>query len=243
MSAPVHWFDLIRMLLDGKKPLGQKSAYAEFVSLNERCVGSFWAWRALEPDERESLVSDWVMDFVKLYREGRLIEESLPGLWKKHAQWRCVSYLRRKRREPGAGEPPDQPDPSPGLEEVIDGEDARWAVRRAVDELDSKLREVIKLRFEERLARAEIATRMGLPVGRVRGLEVKALSELRTQGLPPPSASTSATSPRARHDAEPTRDSGAEPQTVGAAAPEALRPAPTTSAPRPGSWPMRSSSV
>jgi RNA polymerase sigma-70 factor (ECF subfamily) len=178
----VRWFELLHLLTNASNPAGQRNAFAELYALTARCLGP-GAWRALAPDERESLAGECVVRFVELYREGRLTEATFPGLVKTHATRRYLDLLRRRKRQTREdGElPEDLPDPAAGAaaDEQVDIEAERQALRKALGELDGKQRQVLELRYAEGLTRAEIAKRLRLGSGQVRTLEANGLIQLR----------------------------------------------------------------
>ena len=178
----MRWFELLHLLTNASNPAGQRNAFAELYALTARCLGP-GAWRALAPDERESLAGECVVRFVELYREGRLTEATFPGLVKTHATRRYLDLLRRRKRQTREdGElPEDLPDPAAGAaaDEQVDIEAERQALRKALGELDGKQRQVLELRYAEGLTRAEIAKRLRLGSGQVRTLEANGLIQLR----------------------------------------------------------------
>jgi len=178
----VRWFELLRLLTDAGYPAGQKAAYAELHALTARCLGPA-AWRSLAQDERDSLVGDCVLRFVELYREQRLVESTFPGLVKLHATRRYLDLLRRRKRH--AREDRELPEEiaeagdTRTAEARLDAEVERRELRQALGALDDKQRQVLELRFGQRLTRAEIAKRLGLGGGQVRRLEANGLIQLR----------------------------------------------------------------
>jgi len=183
-NARVRWFELLRLLADSEQPAGQKAAYAELYGLTARCLGPA-AWRGLEPDERDTLVGECAVRMVELYRQQRLVEPTFPGLVKTHATRRYLDLLRRrKRRAREDRELPAElrdPDEAQAADARLDAEAELRAVRRALEELDGKQRQVVELRYIEGLTRAEIASRLGLGSGQVRGLEANGLIQLRAR--------------------------------------------------------------
>lgn len=178
----MRWFELLRLLADAGHPAGQKAAYAELHALTARCLGPA-AWRTLAEDERDSLVGDCVVRFVELYREQRLVEPTFPGLVKIHATRRYLDLLRRRRRH--AREDRELPEEiaevgDAGTPEArLDAQAELRALQRALGALDDKQRQVLELRYAQKLTRAEIAKRLGLGSGQVRRLEANGLIQIR----------------------------------------------------------------
>jgi RNA polymerase sigma factor (sigma-70 family) len=183
-DARVRWFELLRLLADAEHPAGQKAAYAEFHGLVARCLGPA-AWRSLAPDERDSLVGECAVRMVELYRQQRLAEPTFPGLVKTHATRRYLDQLRRRKRHAREDRelPPDLRDPgeAQAADARLDAEAELRALRSALAELDDKQRQVVELRYLEGLTRAEIASRLGLGSGQLRGLEANGLIQLRAR--------------------------------------------------------------
>jgi RNA polymerase sigma factor (sigma-70 family) len=178
----VRWFELLRWLADADHPAGQQAAYAELHALTARCLGPA-AWRSLAPDERDSLVDECVVRFVELYRQQRLAEPTFPGLVKTHATRRYLDLLRRKKRRAREDRelPQELPDPDEAgaVDARLDAEAELRALRSALGLLDAKQRRVLELRYLEGLTRAEVASRLGLGSGQLRGLEANGLIQLR----------------------------------------------------------------
>ena len=79
----------------------------------------------------------------------------------------------RRRTEPlpdGGAEPASVIGLPDGVERAYD----LWTVRQAIDELPNEEREIIRLQHLEELTQAEVAERLGLPVGTVKSRSFRA---------------------------------------------------------------------
>jgi RNA polymerase sigma-70 factor, ECF subfamily len=79
----------------------------------------------------------------------------------------------RRRTEPlaeGAAEPASVVDLPEGVERAYDV----WTVRQAIDALPDDEREIVRLQHLEELTQAEVADRLGLPVGTVKSRSFRA---------------------------------------------------------------------
>ena len=87
--------------------------------------------------------------------------------------------IRRERRRPLQAELPD--DIAVGSEddaEAVERSWTRWEVRRAIDELPTREREVARLAYVEGLSHREIAARLGVPIGTVKSRTARTQARL-----------------------------------------------------------------
>ena len=88
----------------------------------------------------------------------------------------CLDELRRKRpllfselKAPGHGDEDEPspvemlPDTSPPPQDVVEQHDTQWALRRAIQTLSPKMRQVVLLRYEGQLSFAEIGRTLTIP--------------------------------------------------------------------------------
>lgn len=79
--------------------------------------------------------------------------------------------LRRTEPLAGAGaDPPSVVDLPAGVERAYDV----WMVRQAIEELPDEEREIVRLQHLEELTQAEVADRLGLPIGTVKSRSFRA---------------------------------------------------------------------
>ena len=91
----------------------------------------------------------------------------------------CLDMIRRERRRPLQAELPD--DIAVGSEddaEAVERSWTRWEVRRAIDELPTREREVARLAYVEGLSNREIAARLGVPIGTVKSRTARTQARL-----------------------------------------------------------------
>jgi len=104
--------------------------------------------------------------FLKLHEQWDGVQN--PRAW----LFRCVRNLSSNRRrdearEVPAGEVPESDDPAPLPDEALARMESRGFLRMVVAELPAEDRDLVRLKFEERLGYAEIGRRTGLGIGNV----------------------------------------------------------------------------
>ena len=87
------------------------------------------------------------------------------------ARTTAIDLSRRRSRAAPAAPVPDEPDMVDELDHLLRAE----AVRAALDRLTTEHREVLDLAYFRGLTQAEIATRLGLPLGTVKSRTYYAL--------------------------------------------------------------------
>lgn len=95
------------------------------------------------------------------------------------ARNRRVDLLRRRRPEPDPEEPMLQAEPAPDGESLARGAARDTRVRQALLDLPSDQAEAVRLAFYDGLTHGEVAERLGLPLGTVKGRLRLALGRLR----------------------------------------------------------------
>lgn len=91
----------------------------------------------------------------------------------------CIDVVRRSRRRPVTTELTDEVDPS-AMDGMAEVERAwtRWEVRRAIDQLPPRERDVARLAYVDGLTHVEIAARLDVPVGTVKSRTSRAHARL-----------------------------------------------------------------
>jgi RNA polymerase sigma-70 factor, ECF subfamily len=132
-----------------------------------------------EPGMAEELVQE---SFLRLWRSAGGYDPergSVRTFLFTIARRAAVDLLRRRASRPLAT---GEPDGSAALDdEAFDALLLRLDVRDALDSLSAKHREVLELMLEEDLGRAEIAARLGIPVGTVKTRAFYGLRALRLE--------------------------------------------------------------
>lgn len=92
---------------------------------------------------------------------------------------RALAVIRRRRRETLGAEPvetaDDSPDPLARLERSADGE----ALRRCMEELEPRLQRLLVMAYVEGLSHAQLAARLGLPLGTIKSSIRRSVESLR----------------------------------------------------------------
>lgn len=137
-----------------------------------------------DPGQAEDLVQE---TFVRLWQSAPRFDAergSVRAFVFTLAQRAAVDQLRRASVRPRLvaaaqdGSVPEPVDPVGG-EELVERVVQEFTVREAVQRLSPKHREVVELTFDEDLSDAQIADRLGVPVGTVRSRTYYALRALR----------------------------------------------------------------
>lgn len=134
------------------------------------------------PEVAEEVAQD---AFERVWREARSYraERGSPRTWLLAiARNAAIDRFRRSggrvARERPLDESAERPDPA--AEDLLDRAVRSDRVRRALDGLPPEQREVIALSFYGGYAQSEIAARLGVPLGTVKGRARLALAKLRT---------------------------------------------------------------
>jgi len=107
-------------------------------------------------------------------------------------QYRAIDVLRRESRRRGhetAGDEALQRPADESVEQQTIVRDEARVIRGLLDAIPSKQRQVIELAYVDGLSQSEIATRLKLPLGTVKGQTRLGLEKLR-EAFPHPSAGT-----------------------------------------------------
>ena len=122
-----------------------------------------------KPEVAQDLVQD---AFLKLHANQSAVLEPKPWLYRTVHNL-AMNYHRKENRvislsdENQAGHPATESAPEPMPDEYISRIEAIGQMRLALAHLDSKKRELLRLKFEEELSYKEISARTGLSVGNV----------------------------------------------------------------------------
>lgn len=157
---------------------GDVNAFAFLEKKYRRIVG--FLIRKMVRDEAD--VEDLTQDtFVKAFNAlpGFRFEYYFSKWLYKIASNRCIDYLRRKRFQATSLDKPvtardgsefvyEPPDLGPVADELLLAKERAQLLKRALDELPEKYRQVIRMRHEEELEYQEIADKLKHPLGTVK---------------------------------------------------------------------------
>lgn len=111
------------------------------------------------------------------------------------ARTRAIDALRRDERfrhdEWPDDDGPENPDPAPPAQDLLDATRGARALHAALEALDPKARQLVALAFFRGCTHEEIAAQEAMPLGTVKSLIRRALQQLR-RALEPPAAGTAA---------------------------------------------------
>jgi len=124
-------------------------------------------------------------------------QEAFLRIWKQAPRWRpgqarfdtwlhrvglnlCYDRLRRRREDPAA-DPPEQPDPAPRPDEILDAVQASQRMSTALAALPGRQREALVLQYYQGLPNTEAAALMGISVDALESLLARARRNLRRQ--------------------------------------------------------------
>ncbi|MBZ5637482.1 MAG: sigma-70 family RNA polymerase sigma factor [Acidobacteriia bacterium] len=147
---------------------GDRDAFADLVRRYQSLVAGV-AWRyGIRRDDIEDIVSEVMIKVFKnlhLYRPDYPFSTWLYRLAANHV----LDQGRRARREHGRTEMPAEiADDTPGPGEGMEGRERAALVRSALEEIDSRYREVIFLVYVEGNRVDEVARTLGIPEGTVK---------------------------------------------------------------------------
>ncbi len=153
-----------------------------FRGLYERCGGRLYGL-ALRITRQPALAADAMHDaFIQVWQQASRYDPArgdaeawLIGL----VRYRALDIVRRRGRDTLGYEPDDAPDDAPGpLERLIGGSEAD-ALRRCLATLDIERQRLLTLAFTDGLSHAELAERLGAPLGTVKSWIRRSLAALR----------------------------------------------------------------
>lgn len=160
---------------------GDRQAFASLVARCHREVFGYFVRIAGDRDLAEDLTQECFLRLLRgaaHYSPGRPFRPWLYGvaanLWRDH--WRRIS---RKRETTAAAASADAPDPTPSVEERVEGRMLADRLGVAVRRLPPETAQVIVLRFCHDLRVREIAETLGLPEGTVKSRLFYGLRRLR----------------------------------------------------------------
>jgi RNA polymerase sigma-70 factor (ECF subfamily) len=154
---------IVREVLDGRT-----ERFRELVTRYQNLVAGI-AWRSgCRREDAEDVVSEV---FLKVYRnlhQYRPDHAFSTWLYKLTAN-HVVDRSRRMKKERGRTEMPEQvEDRSPGAEDTMETDERHTLVRKALERVDRRYREVMHLVYVEGLKVDETARVLGLPEGTVK---------------------------------------------------------------------------
>lgn len=154
---------IVREVLDGRT-----EQFRLLVTRYQNLVAGI-AWRSgCRRDDVEDVVSEV---FLKVYRnlhQYRPDHAFSTWLYKLTAN-HVVDRSRRMKKERGRTEMPEQvEDKSPGVDDALETDERHSLVRRALDHVDERYREVMHLVYVEGLKVDETARILGIPEGTVK---------------------------------------------------------------------------
>jgi RNA polymerase sigma factor (sigma-70 family) len=118
------------------------------------------------------------LTFVKAWQASARFDPARElGPWLATIARRTAIDLHRREARRRVGRLADVPADHPAVMELppgVDGSFDVWAVRQAIDELPSDEREIVRLQHLEELTQAEVAERLGIPVGTVKSRSYRA---------------------------------------------------------------------
>ena len=117
--------------------------------------------------------------FAKVWRAASTYrpERGPGGAWLYGIARHTITDQARRRRYT-VGEPPDLPSDEPGPAELAESDSVNRRVHRALAVLPARQRELIQLAYWSGLTQAEIADRLGIPLGTVKTRTRRALLRL-----------------------------------------------------------------
>lgn len=94
-------------------------------------------------------------------------------------RYRALDIVRRRGREQGGYEPPEQVDPAPDALDLMVASAEGEALKRCLEELEPARRNLVLRAFTEGLSHADIATQTGTPLGTVKSWIRRSLAALK----------------------------------------------------------------
>ncbi len=138
---------------------------------------------ALRITRQPSLAADATHDaFVQIWQQAARFDPargSAESWLVSLVRYRALDIARRRAREVGGYEPPEQADESPdALARLMESAEGA-ALRVCLDRLDEERRQVIRLAFVDGLSHSDLAGRLGQPLGTIKSWIRRALAALR----------------------------------------------------------------
>jgi RNA polymerase sigma-70 factor (ECF subfamily) len=157
---------------------GDLSAEERLIAAFERPVLCILKARTRDPEASRDLAQEALMAALAAVREGRLREaHRLAGFLAGTARNLALKHLRSRRRDPLPLEEAREPAAPPPAEDHEAAERVAL-VERALDRLDDREREVMRLTWLEGLEPREIASRLGLSGDVVRARKSRGLKKV-----------------------------------------------------------------
>jgi len=159
--------------------VGDRRAFRELYDM--------WAARlhgiALRITHQSSLAADATHDaFVQVWQQAGRFDAargSAEAWLVSLVRYRALDIVRRRGREVGGYEPPEQADDSPDALTRMVGNAEGAALRHCLDNLDPEHRRVIVLAYIEGLSHSTLAERLHMPLGTVKSWIRRGLASLR----------------------------------------------------------------
>ena len=170
-SGPHPDEDLLRRFL-----LGERSAH-RLVEGWARQIVRFRPYGIPRPEHEDVVQQAIGMLWTTCSRSGFELRVGLRPLVRRIVLARCVDRLRRMRPTVEAAE--DLVDPALGLEAVALERERAVSVQRALQQLDDRCRDVIRLHFIDGMEYGQLAERFGLAPATVRVRVFHCLKEVR----------------------------------------------------------------
>jgi RNA polymerase sigma-70 factor, ECF subfamily len=165
--------DLLELVASARDP----RAFDELYSRYARAVFAVVRRALADQGRSEDVVQE---AFASVWRAatGYRRERGSGAGWLYAIARNAASDALRQRRPVSFGDPPDQPDPSPGPDEQATADFEAFQVHAAVDALPPRERDVIELAYFDGLTQSEVADRLGIPLGTVKTRTRSALARL-----------------------------------------------------------------
>ncbi len=152
-----------------------------------RALYDLWGGRlhgiALRITHQSSLAADATHDaFVQVWQQAARFDAdrgSAEAWLVSLVRYRALDIVRRRGREVGGYEPPEQADDSPDVLTRMVGSAEGEALRHCLDNLDPERRRIIVLAYVEGLSHSTLAERLHMPLGTVKSWIRRGLASLR----------------------------------------------------------------
>lgn len=157
---------------------GDRAAEELFAGHYFRRVYALARARLRDEELARELAQEIVMAALLAMRAGRVREAGrLTAFVLATARNRIASHFREESRKPAMQEATESI-PAGLIEDRLEAEDRRQQLRRAMDRLDARDREILRLNLVEQIRPEEIGTRTGLSADSVRQRKSRALRKL-----------------------------------------------------------------
>ena len=138
---------------------------------------------ALRITRQPSLAADAVQDtFLQVWQQAGRFDPSrgAAGAWLASlVRYRSIDIARRRLREHAGYEAPEQEDPSPDALSQLVGSTEAEALRRCLETLDGRRRELVVMAFVDGLSHTELAERLAAPLGSIKSWIRRSLAALK----------------------------------------------------------------